>query len=103
MQSLDPPLTIGAVRELIFHSMSNIDINACFDGDDGFTYEVLSGAQAYSILTAGIDPSNIDPSVTPYLGGLYNNPDDVKAVLIKNGSTAYLYVPNDGTYGISLI
>lgn len=102
-QNLAPDLTLGAVRELIFHSLFNMDLNACFDGVDGFTYEILTGGEAYSLLTAGIDPANIDLSVAPYLTGLYAYPDDVKAVLIKSSTAVYLYIPNDGTYGIGLI
>lgn len=99
-------LTVGEVRENIFYSLKNaVYLNACFDNNPLIQFKTMSGKETYQFLRK----LNIekDSDLHKYSVGLQNKSNIAKAIMIsiinKKEVRPFIYIPNDGTYGIAII
>lgn len=101
-------LTSGYVRRIIYNNLFNtLGIEACFN-ENGPVFRTISGAQALEIIANALRLGQggiIDGDTEVYLRALSDNPNITMAVLIEIPDTneVYIYVPNNGNFGINLI
>lgn len=97
-------LTAGDVRSQLFRSLKNsTGLAGCFDGNSLIESIAITGADAYGAL----EQVNLekDSALIDYAAGLQKHPTVTKAVMVTtNGEQEqrYIYIPNDGSYGIEV-
>jgi hypothetical protein len=98
-------LTAGEVRLRLFKSLQNTaGIAICFVNDPLIQFSPLLGGRAFALLEKKL-PFQKDSGVNAYLKGLRIEPEKTKAVLVSlygKDMRQYIYIPNDGSYGIAL-
>jgi len=98
-------LTAGEVRLRLFKSLQNTaGIAICFVNDPLIQFSPLLGKRSLELLEKRL-PVQKDSGINTYLKGLRVEPEKTKAVLDSlygKEIRQYIYIPNDGSYGIAL-
>lgn len=95
----------GMVRQYVYESLHNFGLETCLDGNDGTTLEVLDRSFAYDTLQYWLqfnNPSEVDAPLSLYLEELLDTGNNMVLLVTTNDLGSFIYLLNDGTFGIDL-